>query len=199
MPPINVPVTRNVENKVAVLWDSYSWAASGVTAGKEVKMFATPYDNSTTYYAATNQSKSGICPFNFMKILRIGAKCLTRSVTVLPTHDDVHKIIQNCTLTIKKKNITVLELPLIRIPQGVGMTGNVTNSNNSTLGIPENGASLISNLYEVGFNPNTGSYGIDFVKDETLDIIVRAEKAFTPAAATILEISLWCDVDNVLS
>lgn len=188
-----------VDTLLQPYWDTITYSTSAITAGTDTKLFATPYDGSSKVYGETNQTKNGTCKFNFCKILKISAYVYARSVSALITHDDAHKILANQTLTIYKKNKPMLDIPLLRLGSGVGITGNVTNTNNSTLGIPSNGMCLLDNAYDVGYNPNTGEEGIDFTLDETFDIHCVAQKAFTPAVGGYLAIVFWCDVDNVIN
>ena len=60
--------------------------------------------------------------------------------------------------------------------------------------------SLISNMYSVGINEANGvmADGLEFKKDELLDITLTADKTFTPAADTYLEVGLFCEIiDNL--
>jgi len=186
-----------IGNKInEILFDTVTFAASAVAASTPYKLFKTLADGSTKFDSDTNQTKQGVCPYTWMRIKGIYAYCKTNSVTVLPTQADVHKILKNCTLTIKKKTVPVLERPIIKLGPGGGIDGYSSNTNTGALGIALSGMPLVTNMYVVGLSENDGitKEGLEFVKDELLDVTLTAEKTFTPAAETKLEIGFFCEI-----
>jgi len=189
-------------NKIhEILFDTVKFAgSSAVAAATPYKLFKTLADGSTKFDADTNQTKSSLCPYSWMKIKAIYVYPKTYSVTVLPTQIDVQRIMRNCSLTIKKNTVPVLERPIVKFGTGGGIDGFSSNTNTGALGIALAGMSLISNMYSVGINEANGvmADGLEFKKDELLDITLVADKTFTPAADTYLEIGLFCEIiDNL--
>lgn len=192
-----IAIPQNANNVYEYLWDTITFTgAAAVTANTPYTMFSTVCDGSSKFFWQTNNYSQSKCQYDAMIILAIGFEVFMNTITgTFPSAADVNKITKNLSLTIYKNNTPVLQVPVSRIGGGNQITGNVTNTNATTVSVITSGIAAMDSMFKVGYHAqgDTISEGIPFVKDEKLQVVLVAENGFTPAVTCYGKLKFFCD------
>jgi hypothetical protein len=191
-------IPQNANNIYEYLYDTITFTGgAAVTANTPYSMFSTICDGGVSkYFWQTNNFSQSKCQYDAMIILAIGFEVFMNTIGgTFPSLSDVNKITKNLSLTIYKNNTPILQVPISRIGGGNQITGNVANTNNSTVGVFTSGIAAMDSMYKVGYHAqgDVVSEGIPFVKDEKLQVAIVAENGFTPSVTCYAKLKFFCD------
>jgi len=173
------------ERRRQPIYDSYEFSAGTVSAGTTISFFTTP-KSATKPLNLTNLTVAGQIPYNMAWILGLRFYIFTLNATA-PTLGDVNQILHNCTISWKKEDRTLLEVPAFMIPAGMGLVP-FADASASAFSTANNGTPIKSNYFEI-------LRWEKFEKRDRLQLDAQVQSAMTIANNTYITVILESVID----
>jgi len=159
------------------IYDTQSISAGAVAVGTQYNLFSVPVGSSSKTLLDTNMTVAGQLPYSEASIHGIRIHVYTRGSAGIGVNN-YNQILNNCTMSFKKEDRTILEVPLYMIPSGYGLTGGViTTESTTTIEAVSNGVPSKSQFFDL-LVPEK------FKSRDRLQVNVDVKAAFTTETVT---------------
>jgi len=170
------------------LYDSIKLTTGTQAVGTLGEFFTTPKGQSSKTILDTNITTAGQLPYAEARVIGLRLHAVARTVTAPITVGDLNGILACTSLTLKKEDRVILEVPSFMIPSGYGLNGFAsTTASATTISTANNGEPHRSNFFELLSSEQ-------FLQRDRLQVTLNTNVAFTTTADLYLYVVLEASI-----